>query len=170
MKNNLFARICRVAGRFSLCIGVILLIGTVALTIAPHFPNEANPENSSLSKQSVGYLFVRHSGSHPDNLAETISLDVIGFALAALIIIAFILVMRRYNADIRKVIGKIAHVFSLSIHHAELLLTVLAWGAVIILTIFNEPILSIFTLYALVINELFFIFAWTAYGCKEYTL
>ena len=77
--------------------------------------------------------------------------------------------MRRYNDDIRKIIKNIANLIHLSIQVTELALVVFVWSIVVLLTIFNAPLFSILALFALIINELFFIFAWTAYGGKNYT-
>ena len=78
--------------------------------------------------------------------------------------------MRHYNDDIRKIIGKISKLTKLSIHQVELLATTLVWGVVVHIAVFYAPLFAIPAITALILNELFFIFARLGYGCKDYVL
>lgn len=78
--------------------------------------------------------------------------------------------MRRYNDDIRKIIGKISKLTKLSIHQVELLATTLVWGVVVHIAVSHAPLFAISAITVLILNELFFIFARLGYGCKDYVL
>ena len=166
MNNHLFARLCRVAGRFLLCAGGISLVGSIALVIAP-FLIDADSNQTSITHQPT--IIIKEPAQPAANLIETLPYIIISVFLIALILIAIVIVMRKYNDDIRQCIGRLARLFRLSIQITELALTVFAWGAVVLLTAFHAPLFSIFALFLLIINELLFIFAWTAYGGKNYT-
>ena len=162
MKNYLFARICRVIGRFLLTLGTVFLVGSLVILFLPKPSSDPSTDNS-LSRQTV-YSIVNNADTTA--LADTPANNT----ALAIIIIVFILVMRHYNDDIRKIIGKIAKLTKLSIHQVELLSTTIVWGIVVHITVFHAPLFAIPAIIVLILNELFFIFARLGYGCKEYAL
>lgn len=171
MKNYLFARICRVIGRFLLTLGTVFLVGSLVLLFMPTPSRDASTEDTSLSHQTIHSIIDNaDTAAFADTPINTAALTTLGIVLTISIIIVFVLVMRRYNADIRNIIGKIAKLTKLSIHQIELLSTTLIWGIVVLITVFYAPLFAIPAITALILNELFFIFARLGYDCKDYTL
>lgn len=170
MKNYLFARICRVIGRFLLTLGTVFLVGSLVILFLPKPSSDPSTDNS-LSRQTV-YSIVNNANTTAlaDTPANNTALAILGIVFSIAIIIVFILVMRHYNDDIRKIIGKIAKLTKLSIHQVELLSTTIVWGIVVHITVFHAPLFAIPAIIVLILNELFFIFARLGYGCKEYAL
>ncbi len=169
MKEHLFARICRVLGRFLLCVGSILLIGTIIMAITPNHLGQKTAEESTLSRQSIA-IIMTNPDPNTDNIATKIGLTTLSSVIIVSVAFVFIFIMRRYNADIRNIIKKIADFIHVDIHLTELILTLAVWSLVVLLTIIFAPSFSIMAFNALAINELLFIFAWTAYGCVKYTV
>lgn len=169
MKKHLFARICRVIGRFLLCIGAIFLTGSLLLVAAPKL--FGIDEGATANQLSVGNLFSPSTSCGASSSAEnSFALSAIGVGVSIVLIIIFILVLRRYNETIRKTITYIAKKLHLNIHTTELLCATFIWAIVTLIAIFYAPVFSLFAIAALITNNLFFIFAWTSYGCPNYTL
>ena len=169
MKKHLFARICRVMGRFLLCIGVVFLTGSILLVAAPTLFGIS--KGSTANQLSVGVLL--NPGSSCGGSVEPVdnfALSAVSAGASILLLIVFAIVLRRYNDTIRKAIALIAKKLRLNIHTTELLCTTLVWAIVTLVTIFYAPVFSLFAIATLIANNLFFIFAWTSYGCPNYTL
>ncbi|MCQ2568736.1 MAG: hypothetical protein MJ155_00370 [Candidatus Saccharibacteria bacterium] len=171
MKNYLFARICRVIGRFLLTLGTVLFIGSLAILFLPKPTQNPSTEDTSLSHQTI-HSIINNNGAiaFADTPANNVALTALGIVLAISIIIIFVLVMRHYNDDIRKIIGKISKLTKLSIHQVELLATTLVWGVVVHIAVSYAPLFAIPAITVLILNELLFIFARLGYGCKDYVL
>jgi hypothetical protein len=75
-----------------------------------------------------------------------------------------------YNNSMRRFLVKFAKFLKIQIISAELLCTFIAWTISTVLLIFTFPFLSIFSLFAFIINELLFVFAWGAYGQPNYKI
>ena len=170
MKNYLFARICRVIGRFLLTLGTVFFIGSLAILFIPKPSQNSSTEGTSLSHQTIRSIINNNTIAFADTPANNIALTALSIVLAISIIIIFVLVLRRYNDDIRKIIGKISKLTKLSIHQVELLATTLVWGVVVHIAVFYAPLFAIPAITTLILNELFFIFARLGYGCKDYVL
>ena len=128
MKNYLFARICRVIGRFLLTLGTVFFIGSLAILFIPKPSQNPSTEGTSLSHQTIHSIINNNDTiAFADTPANNVALTALGIVLAISIIIIFVLVMRHYNDDIRKIIGKISKLTKLSIHQVELLATTLVW-------------------------------------------
>ena len=170
MKNYLFARICRVIGRFLLTLGTVFFIGSLAILFLPKPSQNSSTEGTSLSHQTIRSIINNNTIAFADTPANNIALTALSIVLAISIIIIFVLVLRHYNDDIRKIIGKISKLTKLSIHQVELLATTLVWGVVVHIAVFYAPLFAIPAIAILILNELFFIFARLGYGCKDYVL
>jgi len=169
MKNYLFARICRVIGRFLLTLGTVFLVGSLVILFLPKPSSDPSTDNS-LSRQTIHSIINNDTIAFADTPANNVALTALGIVLAISIIIIFVLVLRRYNDDIRKIIGKISKLTKLSIHQVELLATTLVWGVVVHIAVFYAPLFAIPAITILILNELFFIFARLGYDCKDYVL
>ncbi len=170
MKNYLFARICRVIGRFLLTLGTVFFISSLAILFLPKPSQNSSTEGTSLSHQTIHSIINNNTITFADTPANNVALTALGIVLAISIIIIFVLVMRHYNDDIRKIIGKISKLSKLSIHQVELLATTLVWGIVVHIAVSYAPLFAIPAITTLILNELFFIFARLGYGCKDYVL
>ena len=170
MKNYLFARICRVIGRFLLTLGTVFFIGSLAILFIPKPSQNSSTEGTSLSHQTIHSIINNNTIAFADTPANNVALTALSIVLAISIIIIFVLVLRHYNDDIRKIIGKISKLTKLSIHQVELLATTLVWGVVVHIAVSYAPLFAIPAIAALILNELFFIFARLGYGCKDYVL
>lgn len=169
MKNYLFARICRVIGRFLLTLGTVFLVGSLVILFLPKPSSDPSTDNS-LSRQTIHSIINNNAIAFADTSANNVALTALGIVLAISIIIIFVLVMRHYNDDIRKIIGKISKLTKLSIHQVELLATTLVWGVVVHIAVSYAPLFAIPAITTLILNELFFIFARLGYDCKDYVL
>ena len=170
MKNYLFARICRVIGRFLLTLGTVFFIGSLAILFIPKPSQNSSTEGTSLSHQTIRSIINNNTIAFADTPANSVALTALSIVLAISIIIIFVLVLRHYNDDIRKIIGKISKLTKLSIHQVELLATTLVWGVVVHIAVSYAPLFAILAITTLILNELFFIFARLGYGCKDYVL
>ena len=170
MKKHLFARICRVSGRFLLCVGVVFLTGSLLLALSPALFGIKDMSKAQ-SNLSISSLFAPSNCSAAANAGSNgLALSMLAVALSVGLILVFSLVLRYYNGSIRSAIAKIAKAFRLSIHVTELLCSTFIWTLVTLIAIFYTPVFSLFGFAALVLNNLLFIFAWTSYGCPRYTL
>ena len=172
-KKHLFARTCRVIGRFLLATGAVLCVASAVLALSPLLI----PQHSEASPQGPG---VSPTEILPEPTPEipataTQSAPAIHFLIPAIIVIVIVifvlaLAFRHYNDSIRKFIARSAKAFRLQIHVTELLLATIIWCIANLIIIFNAPVFAILTLPALIFNDLFFIFAWTSYGCPVYSI
>ena len=161
-QRNLFPRACRCLARLLLFAGLISVIGTCALIISeclspsPDLPSSTPPsltppnnsENSTLNASSLIWLII----------------------ILFLFIIGLIVSIRQFNTSIRKAIAQIAKLFTLPIFATELTLSLLIWGACIVLMLIIYPIFAILPTCALVLNLLLFFLAWIFYHRPQYQL
>ncbi len=169
MQQHLFARICRVLGRFFLCIGTIFATGSLLLAFAPSlFRLDHSPE--TVQYYSLNNFFSSGCTTNSMDATNEPALLILGLILSLAILMIFVLALKHYNHNIRHLIARLAAHLRLNIHVAELIITTLIWGILAIVTLAFLPIFAIPALAALIINNLLFIFAWTAYGCPIYVL
>lgn len=170
MKNNLFARCLRAAGRLLLFVGAVFDLGLIALAVYAiiyriNHPGETVPDLFGATPVSdVVRTTAEEGGINPAlNVALTIG--------AVLFMVALVLLAARiYNNSLRKYIGKLAKLFHISIFGAEVVFTLIIWALASIILLFIFPVASIVTAFVLIITELCFIFAWIAYGQPNYKL
>ena len=171
-KKYLFARICRVLGRFLLAIGTILCLSSVILAISPlFFPQKDGSIQTTFSSS----LHEAPQESSTPSTVSTTDADSALFIIPAivitiLIILALALVFRSYNANIRDLIARIAKKTRIGIQATELILTTLIWGAVNLVLIFTAPIFVLLSFIAMITNILLFVIAWASYGCPTYSI
>ena len=151
MKNYLFARICRVIGRFLLTLGTVFFISSLAILFIPKPSQNPSTEGTSLSHQIIHSIINNNTIAFADTPANNVALTALGIVLAISIIIIFVLVLRHYNDDIRKIIGKISKLTKLSFHQVELLATTLVWGVVVHIAVFYAPLFAIPAITALIL-------------------
>ena len=168
-QKNLFARICRVLGRFLLATGAVLCVASIIFAASPLlFPNQPeNPTPAEIGKITPTPGTAESSVAANPNMAALILPTLI---IVGIIILALFVSFRHYNNSIRNAIARIAKSSRLSIHTTELILATIVWAIVNLIIAFNAPVFAILTFTALIFNDLFFIFAWTAYGCPVYTI
>ncbi len=172
-KKHLFARTCRVIGRFLLATGAVLCVASAVLALSPLLI----PQHSEASPQGPGVSPTEILPEPTPEIPATVtqSTPAIHFLIPAIIVIVIVifvlaLAFRHYNDSIRKFIARSAKAFRLQIHVTELLLATIIWCIANLIIIFNAPVFAILTLPALIFNDLFFIFAWTSYGCPVYSI
>jgi len=170
MKNHLFARVLRAAGRLLLFVGAVFDLGLITLAIYAiiyriYHPNESVPDIFGATPISDTVRTAAEEGNVNPVLNVIIAVGAILFMLALVILAA-----RIYNNSLRKYIGKLAKLFHITIFGAEVVFTLIIWTLATIILLFIFPVASIITIFALIITELCFIFAWTAYGQPNYKL
>ena len=168
-KKHLFARTCRVLGRFLLALGAILCIASVIFAVAPVLDQPKSDESSITDNTPVVI-----PPTNPAPTDQTPSKAYV-YILPSIVVVTLALFLlgvsfRHYNRTIRNTIARVAKSMKLSISSTELVLATLIWAIVNIVMIFVAPLFAILTFAALIINDLLFIFAWTSYGCPVYTI
>jgi hypothetical protein len=170
-KKHLFARTCRVIGRFLLATGAVLCVASGVLALSPLL----TPQHPVSSPKSYQHFIDIPQGPNATATPAATSTSSDSFLIPSLIVVAIVifilaLAFRYYNDSIRKFIARSAKVFRTEILVAELILSTVIWIIANLIIIANCPIFAILTLPALIFNDLFFIFAWTSYGCPTYSL
>ena len=160
---NIFARLCRVTGRFILTIGAILLIASICLQFMPNQAGIHEVVESVNQLPQDTSITITHTGSSVSPLAFIIAL-----VFTALVFALFVPALGSYNNFIRTCIKKLAHLLKLKIFVTELALTIFVWTIVTVLGLSLSPLLAMFILCIAIINLLCFIFAWVAYGQPDY--
>jgi hypothetical protein len=171
-KQHLFARTCRVIGRFLLAVGAVLCVASAIMALSPVLiPQSATPV-ASHSKSIPSAIIPDSLPTKEPSTINASSNQYIIPAICVVVIVLFILALafRHYNDTIRTYIARSAKIFRTEIHVAELILATLIWTVANLIIVFNTPVFVILTLPALIINDLFFIFAWTSYGCPAYSI
>ena len=171
-KKHLFARTCRVLGRFLLALGAVLCVASIVLALAPLlFPSQAG-EVDTISHYPPSFIAMPTNPSAPAPASDHNSAAYILPAIISVVIIlaTMIIAFCHYNSSIRTAIARFAKTTKLNIHTSELLLSTFIWAIVNLILIFNAPVFALLSFAALVLNNLFFIFAWTAYGCPSYSI
>lgn len=81
MKNYLFARICRVIGRFLLTLGTVFLVGSLVILFLPKPSSDPSTDNS-LSRQTV-YSIVNNADTTAlaDTPANNTALAILGIEI-----------------------------------------------------------------------------------------
>lgn len=156
----------RAGGRLLLLVGGIFGFGMIIVGIYSLVYRAQHPESiidtpvTPLPAPSVS----KPADANPVLIVVT-TIFAILLAVGLLVVIA-----RMYNNSMRRLIGRIAKLLRTQIISAELLCTFIVWTLATVLLIFIFPILSIFSLFAFIINELLFVFAWGAYGQPNYKI
>ena len=165
MKKHLLARSMRAGGRLLLLVGAIFGFGMIIVSIYSLIYRAQHPEAPQAPVTPVPAPSV--SQPTESNPVTTIITTIVAVALALALIIV---IARMYNNSMRNVIAKIAKLLKIKIISTELLCTFVTWTVATVLLIFVFPIISIFSLFAFIINELLFVFAWGAYGQPDYKI
>lgn len=165
MKKHLLARSMRAGGRLLLLVGAIFGFGMIIVSIYSLIYRAQHPEAAQTPVTPIPAPSVNHPTE--SNPVATIITTIVAVTLALALIIV---IARMYNNSMRNVIAKIAKILKIKIISTELLCTFVTWTVATILLIFVFPILSIFSLFAFIINELLFVFAWGAYGQPDYKI
>ncbi len=170
MKNNLFARVLRASGRLLLFVGAVFDLGLIALAIYAiiyriNHPSETIPDIFGVvpAQTASGEATPGVNLNPALNIAITIGAIILTLAL-------IIIAARIYNNSLRKYIAKLAKFFHITIFGAEIVFSLIVWTLATIILLFIFPAASVVTIFALIITELCFIFAWTAYGQPNYKL
>ncbi len=166
MKKHLLARCLRAGGRLLLLVGGIFGFGMIIVTVYSLIYRAQHPE--SIADAPVTPI-PAPTVEHPADANPAIIIATTIFAIA-LAVGLIIVIARMYNNSMRRLIGRIAKLLRIQIISAELLCTFIIWTIATVLLIFIFPILSIFSLFAFIINELLFVFAWGAYGQPNYKI
>ncbi|MBR5418873.1 hypothetical protein IK110_01320 [Candidatus Saccharibacteria bacterium] len=166
MKKHLFARCLRAGGRLLLLVGAVFGFGMIVVSIYSLIYHAQHPE-SVTEKAIVPIQAPAVTPAEEGNPTTAIITTIVAVALALALIIV---IARMYNNSMRRFIVKFAKFLKIQIISAELLCTFITWTVATILLIFTFPILSIFSLFAFIINELLFVFAWGAYGQPNYKI
>ena len=171
-KKYLFARVCRVLGRFLIAIGAILCLSSVILAISPLFFTQKTTDNIQPTTPSAIHENPQDPAiSTPGTSTTNSTLFIIpAVIITIIVIIALALTFRSYNASLRNFIAHIAKKTRLGIQATELILTTLIWGIVNLVLIFNAPIFVLLSFVAMIINILLFVIAWASYGCPTYSI
>ena len=153
MKKHLLARCLRAGGRLLLLVGTIFGFGMIIVAVYSliYRAQHPAPEVSTTNDNPVVVVIT--------------TVFAILLAIGLLVVIA-----RMYNNSMRRFLVKFAKFLKIQIISAELLCTFIAWTVATVLLIFTFPLLSIFALFAFIINELLFVFAWGAYGQPNYKI
>lgn len=166
MKNYLFARILRASGRLLLFAGAIFAFGLTLISIYLFFYNLNHPE------QTVSPIKVTENVNVVTSLPQNDIFLSIVITVSSVVLACFLLwlVARIYNRNMRSIIGRLARLFKAQIFTVEVVSALLVWTIATLLLVFTIPFLSIVTIFAFIINELLFIFAWGAYGQPNYKI
>ena len=165
MKKHLLARCLRAGGRLLLLVGAVFGFGMIIVSVYSLIYHAQHPEIAEYTPVTpVAAPEVKPTDSNP-------VLTVITTIFAVLLALALVVVIARmYNNSMRRFLVKFAKFLKIQIISAELLCTFIAWTIATVLLIFTFPFLSIFSLFAFIINELLFVFAWGAYGQPNYKI
>ncbi len=173
-KKHLFARACRVSGRFLLIIGATLCAASVVYALAPLLYPSTSSETQTAPTQSISDAPMAFIPPSPATITSTdvnpLPYILPAIIVAAIFIIAIAISFHHYNKSIRNLIARIANALKLNIHVTELLLTTVVWCVANFIIALTIPVFTVLTFIAMVLNLLAFIFAWTSYGCPVYTI
>lgn len=161
-RRNLFPKACRLLARLLLFVGLIVLAGNMALVLSECF--SPSPDLPSSTPPSL---------IPPDSSGESVfrtSYLIWLIIILGLFIVGFIISIRQFNNFARKLIDKIAHIFTLPIFATEIVLTILIWGGGTALLLIIYPLFAIFAALAMLINLVLFALAWLAYRRPQYKI
>ena len=153
----------RATGRLLLFVGAILGIGLIALHAYLFFYSLTHDGSTSFPIKAYTDIHAQPiiNNNTPAGIFVTILCVLIALTLVAIIV-------KIYNHHMRSIIAAIAKFFHVRIFHIEIISTLIAWTITTLLLIITAPAASILAIFALIINELLFIFAWGAYGQPNY--
>lgn len=166
MKNHLFARIMRASGRLLLFVGAIFGFGLTFVSAYSFIYRINHPE---VHYAPIKIQDTPITGVIPEQSDPFIAI-ALTIAIVALVIVLFWIIAKIYNNHMRSIIARIARLFHAQIFTVEVVATLIVWTVCTLYLIFTIPFLSIVTIFAFLINELLFIFAWGAYGQPDYKL
>lgn len=166
MKNHLFARIMRASGRLLLFVGAIFGFGLTFVSIYSFIDHLNHPEvhNAPVRMYDMPITGVALEQSDP---FATIAITIASITLA---LILLWIIAKIYNKHMRNIIARLARLFHAQIFTVEIVSTLIVWTVATLYLVFTIPFLSIVTIFAFLINELLFIFAWGAYGQPNYKI
>ena len=158
----------RATGRLLLFIGAMFSIGLVAINLYIAFYSLANPGKTppliaSYTTTPTNTQNILSNNDTPTNILIVAISSLISLALIAIII-------KIYNHHMRSIIARLARLLHIQIFSTEILSTMLAWTISTLLLAVLAPAASILSIFAFIINELLFIFAWGAYGQPNYKI
>lgn len=167
MKHNLFARIMRASGRLLLFAGIIFSFGLTFYKVYSLIYFASHPDAPHNTQ-----LIPTQNAATGAALNQSINFPTVLVGIAAVVLAIFLayIVATVYNRNIRGLIRRLAHLFHAQIFTVEIVATLIAWTLATLLLVFTIPLLSIVTIFAFIINELLFIFAWGAYGQPNYKI
>lgn len=167
MKKNGLARALRALGRMTLFAGSILSLGLVIANIYVFIYKLQHPDEIfSAPKTIVPEEVAGTALSNPNPITN----GMVILASASIAVILIAVIIKIYNAHMRSIIGRLARLFHAKILTVEIVSTLVAWTLVTLLLAITLPPVSIVGIFAFIINELLFIFAWGAYGQPDYKI
>jgi hypothetical protein len=166
MKNHLFARIMRASGRLLLFVGAVFGFGLTFITIYYYFYRLNHPEMASTPAKIHDNPITGVTLEQSDPFM-TIAITIASVTLA---LILLWIIAKIYNRHMRSVIARLARLFHAQIFTVEIVSTLIVWTICTLYLVFTYPFLSIVTIFAFIINEFLFIFAWGAYGQPNYKI
>ena len=166
MKSYLLARTLRASGRLFLFAGATLSLGLTLINIYIYFYKLFNPD------EVITPVSLTENSSSGAALTQSDPFITIVICVSSIVLACFLiwLIARIYNRNMRFFIVKLAHLFKAQIFTTEIISTLLVWTITTLLLAFTVPLLSIVSIFAFIINELLFIFAWGAYGQPNYKI
>jgi hypothetical protein len=148
-----------------LLVGGVFGFGMIIVSIYTLVYRAQHPE--TIASTPVTPIPAPAVNSTDNNPTLTVITTIVAIALALALIYV---IARMYNNSMRRFLVKFAKFLKIQIISAELLCTFIAWTIATVLLIFTFPVLSVFSLFAFIINELLFVFAWGAYGQPNYKI
>ena len=170
MGKHLFARILRASGRLMLFVGAALGFGLTFVHIYLFFYNINHPEHVTqpiIITDETTTTTTASTAAESAGAVATVASNIF-FILIAVVLVAIIIHI--YNNHMRSLIRRLAKLFNVEIFTVEIASTIIAWTITTLLSIWLIPQASLVAIFAFIINELLFIFAWAAYGQPDYKL
>ena len=163
VNRNYFARACRLLGRLLLFASVISFVGIGTLSILQLFqsPSSAEPVTAPVSPTTT------------ENPAPISPVAVaFNFIVTAVIVFGAILglcyLIYKYNDYARHFIAWVSRKAKAPVHFVELALPLFFWTGTIVMLLPTFPAITILFIFAFILNEFSFLFAWLAYGSPNY--
>lgn len=166
MKNHLFARIMRASGRLLLFVGAVFGFGLTFMVIYQFFYKLNNPGSN------VSPIHIIAGPETKNIIADFNPYMAVATTVISVLLAGFLLwvIAKIYNRNMRSIIARLARLFHAQIFTVEVVSTLIVWTICTLYLVFTIPFLSIVTIFAFIINELLFIFAWGAYGQPNYKI
>lgn len=167
MKKYGLARALRALGRMALFTGSILSLGLVIAQIYVIIYRFQHPEQKVLIPKTIVPQEVAGTALSNPNPFVT---GMVILASVSIVVILVALIVKIYNGHMRNIISRAARLFHAKILTVEIVSTLIAWTIATLLLAITIPPASIVSIFAFIINELLFIFAWGAYGQPDYKI